>query len=144
MSRILLKYCYTIVIISSVSLVNSCYTVVDTSSITIYDSKRAEERIIDNSIIEGTLVYVSVLSNTRNIHASVYPSGFILRNYKWLVEVPENISGRIYVKGNVDSTYINKLVQIKGYYEIPPKLRTWPPDNTSIIYIIARKIYVVK
>lgn len=126
---------------------NGCYTVVDKSALRLEDTKKSntnndtEKSIIDDCIIEGTVNYVGFLGNTQE---TFYPSGYVLKDYKWFISLPPNISGRIYIKGNIDSSYIDKRVQIKGYYEQRKKNLSSAPDYTSIIYIIPEKIFIVE
>lgn len=126
---------------------NGCYTVVDKSALILEDTKKSntnndtEKSIIDDCIIEGIVNYVGFLGNTQE---TFYPSGYVLKDYKWFISLPPNISGRIYIKGNIDSSYIDKRVQIKGYYEQRKKHLSSAPDYTSIIYIIPEKIFIVE
>ncbi len=121
-------------------VLNSCYTVLDNKK-EANDKSISNEIVFDNSIIEGTVEYIKFPANTWETH---YTSGFILRDYKWLITPPGYQANKIYIKGNVDSSFINKHVQIKGYYEIPVKVPSSTPDYTSIINIIAEKIFIVE
>ena len=137
-----MKYIILIIVVLSF---NTCYTVVDRNSLITNETKgdnnkNTSEFINDDCIIEGTVKYVRFPANTAE---TSYPSGYILMDYKWLISIPKNISGRIYIKGNIDSSYIDKRVQIKGYYEPRKKAPSSSPDYTSIIYILPEKIFIV-
>jgi len=120
-------------------ILNSCYTVIDNTK-EVNDKIISNKVVFDDSIIEGTVEYIKYPANTMETH---YTSGFILKDYKWLINPPKYKANKIYIKGNIDSSFISKRVQIKGVYKIPLKIPSSAPDYTSIINIISEEIFII-
>lgn len=60
--------------------------------------------------VEGTVSYF-VGGGTREMP---YPPGFTLLYAQWIVSPPDSMSGRLYLVGKVDSSFIGKQVRATG------------------------------
>jgi hypothetical protein len=115
----------------------SCYTVIESSFISP-DVSNSGNNIIDNSIIEGTVVYKEFSLDNWGFKSR---KGFVLENYKWLINTKRYLPSTVWIKGNIDSSFINNRVQIKGTYKSPksPSLSY----HYSFTIIKAEKIFII-
>lgn len=66
------------------------------------------------TVVEGKVGYYGP---RMAIGAEADPSGFILLECRWLSGAPTFSYSRVYVKGAIDSSYLNKRVRITGALE---------------------------
>lgn len=139
-----MKIYLSIIIFFAAFLIQNCYTVLDSKNIITNNNKSTENinhsinQLPDSCIIEGTVNYGSPI-NTRE---TSYGRGYILENYKWLISQPEYKADYIYLKGNVDSSFINKRVRIKGQYQTHKAISNI--DYTRMIIIFAETLYLLE
>ena len=67
-----------------------------------------------NPCVEGTVEYFAPRAA---IGGEADPSGFILRDYRWISGQPAFSYSRIYASGALDSSYLQKRVQVTGKVE---------------------------
>jgi hypothetical protein len=67
-----------------------------------------------DGVVEGTVRYYPALAA---IGGESDPSGFILISYVWVSEAPTYSHSRVYVKGAIDSSYLNLRVRVTGPVE---------------------------
>jgi hypothetical protein len=138
-----MKITLAIIVFIAAFLFHNCYTVVDSKTIVPNNKSNKNNyyninQIHDICIIEGTVNY-GVPINTRETR---YGRGFFLENYKWLITPPKYKAAYVYVKGNLNLSYINKRVRIKGLYQTYNAISNI--DYTRLIIIIADTIYLLE
>lgn len=78
-------------------------------------SNQLSETKTTNPSVEGV---VNFAQPTMAIGGEVDPSGFFLTNFRWISGQPDFLYSRIYVEGQIDSSYLNKRVRVTGKTEL--------------------------
>jgi hypothetical protein len=129
-SRILISSICCIAIVSS-----GCYTTFPTTTRTKQSSPTEYHPYSHSSggvfaVVQGFVQYTSG-GGTRE---AMYTSGFILRDYRWILNPPSKLPSMIYLpytKSSIDSTIIGKWVQVQGRYFVTQKRQSTTPDYRS-------------
>jgi hypothetical protein len=97
---------------------------------------------LEYSIVDGTIAY----HRGGNTRETKYHPGFILINRKWILNPPPVMREVMYLRGPVDSSYMNRFVRIHGSLRIPKYIGNdpvWGPDYTSEMTMIIDSIEVI-
>jgi hypothetical protein len=101
----------------SITQLESCYTIIKKTEPSpnevLEQQLYSEASATGESVIEGTVKYVEQ-GGTREISRF---KGFILENFRWTFNYPSYHCDYVYLRGNVDSSYINSYVLILGTYQ---------------------------
>ncbi len=132
----------TIVLIAA----TGCYTIIDLpkpangGTITPHDA-RDPFAPFDTSVVEGVVSY----HGGGNTPETYYHAGFILDHFKWIKNAPFPSERVLYLYGQVDSTYLHRVVRVRGILVVYKRVNTpRHPDYTSAMTMIVHDLQVIR